>query len=159
MVLLILMDETEARILGLQLMEVSEMVYFTTLQPDGYPHTRALWNLRNRKMFGRLWPLFKEHKDDYLVLLSTNTSSNKVPHIKANPKVCAYYCDPQDYRGLTLTGDAEVVEDMGVKEALWDPEWKFYYPEGVGDPDFTVISLKPERARYYHKLERCEWTL
>ncbi|MQY83418.1 hypothetical protein GH157_06990, partial [archaeon] len=71
------MDEMEARVLGLQLMEVSEMVYFTTLQPDGYPHTRALWNYRNRKSFGRLWPFFREHKDDYLVLLGTNTSSGK----------------------------------------------------------------------------------
>ena len=106
------MNETEARVLGPQLMEVSEMVYLTTLQPDGYPHTRALWNLRNRKMFGRLWPLFREHKDDYLVLLSTNTSSNKVAQIEANPRICAYYCDPQDYRGLTLIGDAEIVEEI-----------------------------------------------
>ncbi len=154
-----MMDEIEARILGLQLMEISEMVYLTTIQADRYPHTRALWNLRNRKMFSRLWLLFKEHKEDYLVLLGTNTSSNKVPHIRADSKVCAYYCDPLDYRGLTLTGDAVIVEDVEVKEALWDPEWKFYYPGGVGDPDFTVIALEPERARYYHKLEGCEWTL
>jgi len=151
------MNETEARVLGLQLMEVSGMVYITTVQPDGYPHTRALWNLRNRKMFSRLWPLFRERRDDYLVLLSTNTSSNKVAQIRANPKICAYYCDPLDYRGLTLIGDAEVVEDMEVKEALWDPEWKFYYPGGIEDPDFTVISLEPVRAWYYHRLERCEW--
>ena len=159
MVLLVKMDEIEAKVLGLQLMEISEMVYLTTVQPDGYPHTRALWNLRNRKMFGRLWSLFKEHKEDYLVLLGTNTSSNKVPHIRADSKVCVYYCDPLEYRGLTLTGDAAIVEDVKVKEALWDPGWKCYYPKGVGDPDFTIIALKPEKARYYHKLEGCEWTL
>jgi len=153
------MNETEAMVLGLQLMEVSEMVYLTTIQPDGYPHTRALWNLRNRTMFGRLWLLFREHKDDYLVLFSTNTSSNKVTHIEANPKICAYYCDPQDYRGLTLIGDAEIIEDLEVKKALWAPEWKFYYPEGLEDPDFTVISLKPGKAKYYHKLERYEWEI
>ena len=153
------MNETEAMVLGLQLMEVSEMVYLTTIQPDGYPHTRALWNLRNRTMFGRLWPLFREHKDEYLVLFSTNTSSNKVTHVQANPKICAYYCDPKDYRGLTLIGDAEIVEDLELKKALWAPEWKFYYPEGLEDPDFTVISLKPGKAKYYHRLERCEWEL
>jgi general stress protein 26 len=153
------MNETEARVLGLQLMEVSEMVYLTTLQPDGYPHTRALWNLRNRKMFGRLYPLFREHKEDYLVLLSTNTSSNKVAQIEADPRVCAYYCAPQDSRGLTLIGDAEIVDDMEVKRALWAPEWEFYYPLGVEDPDFTVLALRPARARYYHRLDGCEWGL
>jgi len=156
---LIDMNETEARILGLQLMEVSEMVYLTTLQPDGYPHTRALWNRRNRRMFGRLYPLFREHKDDFLALLSTNTSSNKVAQIEADPRVCAYYCAPRDSRGLTLIGDAEVVEDMEVKRALWDPQWEFYYPEGLEDPDFTVLALRPKKARYYHRLERCEWEL
>ena len=75
------MDEHEARVLGLQLMEESDMVYLTTIDPDGYPFTRALWNLRNRDMFGRLYPFFREHKEDYIVLLSTNTSSNKVTHI------------------------------------------------------------------------------
>jgi len=159
MVLLIEMDEMEARILGLQLMEVSEMVYFTTIQLDGHPHTRALWNYRNRKSFGRLWPFFMEHKDDYLVLLGTNTSSGKVAQIKTDPRVCAYYCDPGDSRGLTLIGDAEITQDMKIKETLWDPQWKFYYPEGLEDPDYTVLSLRPKKARYYHRLDGCEWTL
>lgn len=153
------MDRNEARILGLHLMEISDMVYLTTVQPDGYPHTRALWNFRNRTMFGRLWPLFREHKDDLLVLLGTNTSSNKVAHIKADPRVCVYYCEPEEYLGLTLKGDAEIVTDMEVKGALWDPEWTFYYPKGLEDPDFTVISLKPRKAKYYHRLEVCEWEM
>ena len=153
------MDETEARILGRQLMEASEMVYLTTLQPDGYPHTRALWNLRNRKMFGRLWPFFKDHKEDYLILFGTNTSSNKVAHIRANPKVSVYYCDPGDSRGLTLTGDAVIEEGMEFKEILWDPEWTFYYPDGVNDPDYCVISVRPTKAKYYHRLDGCEFQI
>lgn len=153
------MDQEEARILGLHLMEISDMVYLTTVQPDGYPNTRALWNFRNRTMFGRLWPLFREHKDDFLVLLGTNTSSNKVAHIRADPRVCIYYCEPEEYLGLTLTGDAEIVTDMEVKETLWDPQWTFYYPKGLEDTDFTVISLKPMKAKYYHRLEVCEWEM
>ena len=154
-----LMNETEAKILGRQLMEVSEMAYLTTVQPDGYPHTRALWNLRNRKMFGRLWPFFKKHNEDYLILFGTNTSSNKVAHIRANPKVSVYYCDPGDYRGLTLIGDAVIEDGMEIKEALWDPDWTFYYPGGIEDPDFSVISLRPIKARYYHRLEVCDFEI
>ena len=153
------MEEKEARILGLRLMEMSDMVYLTTVQPDSYPHTRALWNFRNRKTFCRLWPLFREHKDDFLVLLGTNTSSKKVAHINANPKVCVYYCDPEEFLGITLIGDAEIVTDMEVKKALWDPQWVFYYPKGLADPDYTVISLKPKKAKYYHRLEVCEWQM
>ena len=153
------MNEMEARILGTQLMEVSDMVYLTTLQPDGYPHTRSVWNLRNRKSFGRLWPFFKERNKDFLVLFGTNTSSNKIKHIIANPKVSAYYCDPADYRGLTLIGDAVIDDDMEIKKMLWDPAWTFYYPKGIEDPDFSVIRLKPRRAKYYHRGEVCDFAV
>ena len=153
------MNKAEAKTLGWQLMEVSKMSYLTTIQPDGYPNTRCLWNLRNRKMFGRLYPFFKEHKDDYLILFSTNTSSNKIAHIKANPKISVYYCDPEDSRGLTLIGDAVLDESKEIREVLWDSEWVFHYPGGIEDPDFSVISFKPKKARYYHRLEGCAFTL
>jgi len=153
------MNVIEARILGRQLMEISEMVCLTTIQPDGYPHTRALFNLRNRKMFRRLWPFFKKHKDDYFTVFATSTSSNKVAHIKANPKVSVYYCDSESGRGLTLIGDAVIEAGMALKEAIWDPAWTRYYPRGISDPAFTVVSLKPTMARYYYNLEHCDFKI
>lgn len=153
------MDEAEARTLAVDLMETAPMVYVTTIQPDGYPHTRAVWNLRNRRDYGRLYKLFREHKEDMQIILGTNTSSNKVAHLKANPKTCVYFCDTNNYRGLTLVGDAETAQDKRLKEALWDPAWKFYYPGGVDDPDFTVIRMNPTNAAYYHRLDGCRWSL
>lgn len=153
------MEEHEAKTLGRQLMEISGAAYLTTIQPDGYPNTRALENLRNRRRYNRFFPFFNNHKDDYLILFSTHTSSNKVSHILDNPKVSVYYCDPSDSRGLTLTGDAVIEEGMEIKETIWDPQWSFHYPGGFTDPDSTIISLKPKKARYYHRLDRCEFNL
>ena len=80
-------------------------------------------------------------------------------HIRANPKVSVYYCDPGDYRGLTLIGDAVIEDGIEIKKAIWDPDWTFYYPEGIRDPDFCLVSLKPKNAKYYHRLEGCDFEI
>jgi general stress protein 26 len=110
-------------------------------------------------MFRRLWPFFKKHKDDYFTVFATSTSSNKVAHIKANPKFSVYYCDSENGRGLTLIGDAVIEEGMALKEEIWDPAWTLYYPRGISDPDFTVVSLKPTMARNYYNLECCDFKI
>jgi len=153
------MDESEARVLGTQLMEVAPMVYLTTIDPQGWPQTRALLNLRNRAQFHGLGGYFKNHREDFLVLLGTNTSSNKIAHIRNNPRVSVYYCKPLDFRGLMLGGEAEIVTEGLLKEEIWQEGWTYYYPEGVGDPDYAVVVLHPQMGRYYHRLDTCEFRL
>jgi general stress protein 26 len=153
------MDEMEARVLGIQLMEMAPMAYLTTIDPLGWPQTRAMLNLRNRDQFHGLGGYFKNHKDDLLVLFGTNTSSNKVAHIRNNPRVSVYYCKPLDFRGLMLGGKAEIVTEGPIKEEIWQEGWTYYYPEGVKDSDYTVIALHPEMGRYYHRLDTCEFRL
>ncbi len=133
-------------------MEIAEAAYVTTIAPDGFPQTRAMFNLRRREQFPRLSDLFKTHKDDFLVYLTTNTSSSKITHIKKNPKVSIYYCKPSDWRGLMLGGEVEIVTDKVIKEAIWQKGWEMYYRGGPHDPDHTVLCLRPMFARYYHQL-------
>lgn len=153
------MDEIEAKILGRQLMEVADAAYLTTIDVDGFPHTRAMFNLRNRDHFPRLNGLFAKHRDDFLVLFSTNTSSTKVEQIGDNPASCVYYSTPMQYRGLMLAGEMEVVADTGLKNELWHEGWERYYPRGREDPDYAVLSIYPRRGEYYHRLDRCSFRL
>lgn len=145
------MDSKDAKKLGLELMEIAEAAYVTTIDKDGFPYTRAMFNLRRTEQFPSLIELFKKHEDDFLVYFTTNTSSSKIAHIKKNPKVSIYYCKPSDWRGLMLGGEVEIV-DKAIKEAIWQKGWEMYYPGGPHDPDHTVLCLRPMFARYYHQL-------
>jgi general stress protein 26 len=79
------MEKDEARYISLQLMEVAKAAYLTTIDIDGHPQTRAMFNLRNIYQFPNLRKLFYNHRADFLVLFTTNTSSIKVVQARNNP--------------------------------------------------------------------------
>ncbi len=146
------MHNEDAKRECIELMEVAEAAYVSTIDPDGFPQTRAMLNLRRSDQFPGLVDLFKKHRDDFMVYLTTNTSSSKIAHIRRNPKVSVYYCKPSEWRGLMLGGEIEIVADRAIKEAIWQKGWEMYYPGGSQDPDHTVLRLVPKFARYYHAL-------
>lgn len=86
------MNETVARQLSLELMEISEAAYLTTINNDGFPETRAMLNLRREKQFPKLVKLFDNYQNEFLLYFTTNSSSQKVEQIGNNPKVSVYFC-------------------------------------------------------------------
>lgn len=153
------METIEAQRLSLDLMETAEAAYVTTMGPDGFPQTRAMFNLRRKEQFPGLAALFRDHREDFFVYLTTNTSSSKIDHIKKNPKISIYYCKPGEFRGLMLSGEVEIVMDRAEKENVWQKDWEMYYPGGVHDPDHTVLRLRPMTAKYYHQLNSFHFDL
>jgi general stress protein 26 len=147
------MNERDAKRLSLDLIETAEAAYVTTIDQDGFPQTRAMFNLRRREQFPGLASLFKDHQDNFLVYFTTNTSSPKIRHIKKNPKVAVYYCKAGEFRGLMLSGEMEIVTNRAEKERVWQKGWEMYYPGGVHDPDHTVLRLRRIAAKYYHQLD------
>jgi general stress protein 26 len=152
-------NEDELRDDCIELMETADGVYLTTVSEDGYPRTRAMLNLRNRSQYPDQASLFAEHRGDLLVYFTTNTSSSKVSHIRANPKVCVYYCTPSQFKGLMLSGDIEIVDDPAIRGALWNDGWERYYPGGPDDPDHTVLRLFPRAAEGWWGSHRFAFTI
>lgn len=146
------MDTNEARRLSVDLLEIGEAAYVTTIDSDGFPQTRAMFNLRRKEQFPGLAALFKDHQNDFLVYFTTNTSSPKIEHIRRNPKVSIYYCKASEFRGLMLSGEMAIVTNRAEKEKVWQKGWEMYYPGGVNDPDHTVLRLRPATAKYYHQV-------
>jgi general stress protein 26 len=140
------MNKKEIIQFAIQLMEITEVAYFTTVS-NGVPYTRALENLRNEKKFPKASKMFARHRNELLVYFSTNTSSTKVKQIQKNPTVSAYYCKPKEYRGVMLGGLIEIISDQNIKEGLWEEGWERYYPKGVKDEDYTVLYLLPKHIR------------
>ena len=146
------MTQKHSREEMLELLETAAPAYLTTIDAEGYPHTRAMFNLHNVEQWPELQAFMAPAREEFVTYFSTNTSSAKVAHVRANPKAAAYYCDGEQYRGLMLRGTLELIDDMAVKEALWYEESKKYYPQGLDDPDYTVLRFLPTLAKYYRNL-------
>jgi len=132
------------------IVEVADRAYLTTMADDGYPRTRAVLNLRNPSLYPDQADLFDRHRQDFLVYVTTNTSSTKVAQIRRDPRGSLYYCHPKRYRGVLLVGDLAVIDDSALRHALWNESWTIYYPGGPDDPDHTVLRLSPRRVEGWH---------
>lgn len=132
-------------------METADAVYLSTFGGDGFPHTRMLSNLRNKQENPASAKVLEPDKQDFVVYFATGTSSAKMQHIRANPKVSAYFCNPRELQTLMLGGEAEVVKDQEFKNKLWQNGWEMHWPKGAKDPEFTVLRLSPTFARGYCK--------
>ena len=153
------MEIEEAKNSGLKLMEESKAAILTTIDADGFPITRAMFNLRNKEQFPEFSEFFKSQQNQFTIYISTNTSSSKVAHLSKNPKMSVYYCDPEDFKGFMLGGSVEIVDDMKVKKKIWLDWWTRYYPEGLEDPDYTLLRMEPTNARFYYKLNQVNFEL
>ncbi len=148
------MELEEAKKISMDLMETSKAAILTTIDSEGYPITRAMFNLRNTEQFPELSEFFNKQGNEFIIYISTNTSSSKVEHIKANPKISVYYCDPETFKGVMFGGEVDIVVDMDIKSKIWLDWWTRYYPEGLEDPDYTLLKLNPKTARFYYKLQQ-----
>ena len=135
----------------------TECCVLTTIDGNGMPNSRALLNLANPGMYPGLADFISERKDSLSVYFSTNTSSQKIQHIRECPKVSAYYFLTNPYRGVMLQGNIKIIGDREVKDRLWQDDWTLYYPEGRLDPDYSVLSLSPSYVKYYCGLHTEEY--
>lgn len=153
------MEVEEAKKQCLELMEESKAAYLTTIDPEGFPITRAMFNLRNKEQFPEFSEFFQNNENKFVIYISTNTSSLKITHIEKNPKISVYFCDTDDFKGAMFGGVAEIVHDRDLKNKIWLDWWDRYYREGVNDPDYTLVRLNPKHARFYYKLNRANFEL
>ena len=128
------------------MLDKQKTVYLTAVDEDGFPQTKAMLAPRKREGIQVLY-------------LTTNTSSQHVAQLRANPKACLYVCDTRFYRGVTLIGRVEVQEDAASKEMLWKFGDTMYYPKGVTDPDYCVLRFTAERGRYYASLKKEDFVI
>ena len=132
------MEEEEAIKQALALMSRSQIAMLGTNGDDGYPHVKAMINM--------------EHEDLKTVWFSTNTSSRRTTQLLRDPRACVYFVDFDQWMGLMLVGDVEVLQDAESKQRLWREGFEKYYPLGVTDPDYSVLRFRAHWGNFYHAL-------
>lgn len=118
----------------------AKTVFLSYIDSQGFPATRAMLPPREREGIRVFW-------------FSTNTSSQKVSAFRENPKGSVYFVDRRFFRGVSLCGTVEVLEDQKSKERLWQMGDRMYYSRGVTDPDYCVLKFTAERGRFYRNFK------
>ncbi|MCJ7650392.1 MAG: pyridoxamine 5'-phosphate oxidase family protein [Candidatus Lokiarchaeota archaeon] len=153
------MELEEIKKLSLELMESSKAAYISTIDSGGYPITRAIFNLRNKEQFPEFSEFFNELDNEFVIFISTNTSSSKTDQVTKNPKISVYYCEPKDFKGVMFVGEVEIINDLNIKKKIWLDWWTKYYHDGLEDPDYTLLRLKPKMAEFYYKLQKTHFKI
>lgn len=123
---------------SLDLLRRSEVALLGSVGPEGYPLVKAMLLVESEGL-GTVW-------------FGTNTSSRRVRDLRADGRASVYVVDQATFEGLLLVGDVEVREDQESRERLWRDGWDMYYPQGVTDPDYSVLRFTTRWGNYYHEL-------
>jgi len=112
---------------------------------NGYPNIKAMLKMEKEGL-NRIW-------------FSTNTSSKRVGQLVQNSKTCVYFVDFEQWMGLMLVGEVEVLQDTESRQRLWREGFEKYYPLGVTDPDYSVLRFTAQWGNYYHALSNVTFEL
>ncbi len=125
-----------------------KVAFLGSADENGYPNIKAMLAPR----------MIINGKEFYF---STNTSSARVSHYRANPKASVYFCRKGliRYEGVMFIGKMEVLEDETIKKQLWQAGDSIYYPKGVADPDYCVLKFTAQAGRYYCNLKTESFSL
>ena len=76
--------------------------------------------------------------------MTTLLSSEKVKHLRKEPKAGICYVHEAD--SVTLTGTAEIIDDMENRHAFWKDFMVHYFPKGPDDPDYCILRFEAAEA-------------
>jgi general stress protein 26 len=79
----------------------------------------------------------------------TGRNTGKTQAIEHDQHVNISYSSPKDNRFVSVSGRAELIEDKKKVEELWNPLLKAWFPEGIEDPNLTLIRVHVESAEYW----------
>lgn len=131
---------------ALKLVEKQSNVVVGSVDDDGYPNMKMMFNARVRdgiKVF----------------YFTTNTSSLRVSQFIKNPRASLYFFNGRFFNGLMIKGRMEVLKDKESREMIWRDGDEMYYPLGVTDPDYCVLKFNSETGRYYANFKSTDFPI
>jgi general stress protein 26 len=79
----------------------------------------------------------------------TDARSHKAQSIDMDPEVCIGYAAPDTGRFVSVSGTGLLVRDRERMARLWKPSYRSWFPNGLDDPDLTLLCVKIERVAYW----------
>ncbi len=125
-------DEAIAKVA--ELIKDIRVAMLTTVSSDGSLHSRPMAT-QNTPFNGE-------------IVFLTSENSGKVDEIKQDAEVNLCYSDAKSSY-VTLSGRAAISNDRALINALYEPSYKAWFPEGPSDPTIRVLRIKIDQAEYW----------
>lgn len=112
-----------------------KVAMITTMDEEGNHRSRPMQTLKM--------------DDDACLWFFTDRHSPKLHEMQQNPNVNLSYADNDDQTYVSISGQAEQLDDETMKKELWNPILKAWYPKGLDDPNLTLLKVKITHADYW----------
>lgn len=90
-----------------------------------------------------------EVDEDGAVWFFSGADSEHNINIERDPRAQLIFSRPGNIEFMTLFGEVEVVRDRQLFEKLWKPTFRAWFPEGVDDPNLTLLKVMPNEGHYW----------
>ena len=113
-----------------------DLCMLTTVDESGSLHSRPMSLNSDVDNSGNLW-------------FFTSSNSHKASEIEQMSKVNVSFVDTKDQRYISISGNAELVQDRQRIKELWKPILKAWFPDGPDQPDVALLKVNVEKAEYW----------
>ena len=110
---------------------------FTHRHPDGKLHAHPL-TTQNRAI-----------DENGMLYFFVSKATELGQRIQADGNVAVSYGDKGDDTWVSISGTATVSEDRQLKERLFNPMVKAWFPGGLEDPNLELIQVHIDHAEYW----------
>jgi len=117
-----------------ELIKDIRIAMMVTLDPSGRPHSRPMAT-QHAPFDGTLW-------------FMTSADSPKIVEIARDRRVGLSYMSTSAESYLSITGDADVLNDQQRIQELWNPFLRAWF-EGPEDPTIRLIRVQVDEAEYW----------
>jgi general stress protein 26 len=117
------------------MMKGIKFAMLTTVEDDGSLHSRPM-TTQEADFDGDLW-------------FFTQVHTPKVWEADHHRQVSVTFSDTTKSTFIAASGSASVVRDQAKMKELWKPAYKVFFPNGLEDPELSLLKVKVERAEYW----------
>lgn len=114
---------------------------FTTRDSDGRLQSRPMTTQGDRG------------DDSDCLYFFASQGGSPVTELKGEPEVNVAYAHPGKDSYVSVSGHAEVSDDMGLKKQLWSKFAQAWFPGGPEDPDLALVRVRITQADYWDVTE------
>ena len=127
--------EQERRDKVTKMVSDAKICMLTTMTEDGRHVSRPM-ALQEVEFDGDLW-------------FFTYSDSDLVEQISVHPQVNVSFSDAKQNNWISIAGAASRVENRAKAEELWNPMLKAWFPDGLDQPNLTLVKVTAQPAEYW----------